>query len=349
MQKHQKKAAAMPEHRFSASEKSADHTAGVLWLCALFLVCGIGFSLLAGSSRDLISRLAAQDPAAWQIFLHVRLPRTLGSLTAGSALALSGALLQSVLGNPMASPSLLGVNAGAGICTLIAGILFPASFTAQTPAAFLGAFGSALFIVLVSMKIRASRMSVILAGLALSQVFSAGIDLIVTVFPDALLGYSSFKIGSLSGVSLEKTAASAVFWAAGIVLAFLCSNELEILSMGQVQASSLGMNTKRWMIVLLLIAAMLAGSAIALCGMLGFLGLIVPNLLRPFFSGNSRGLLAGCAMGGAGLLMFCDALGRIILRPYEIPAGILLSLIGGPFFLWLLFSNRSRKHGGSRT
>lgn len=316
---------------------------GILFGCLVFLGCSVLFSLLAGSSGLLLQRLADHDEKALQIMLHVRLPRTLAAVSAGSALAISGAVLQSVLSNPMASPSLLGVNAGAGLFCLIGAIVFPHVFSLQVPAAFFGAFITALLIVGTAIQIRASKMTVILAGLAVSQIFSALIDVLITLFPDSLSGYASFKIGTLSALSMNKVIPCAAACLIGIVLVFLCSKELEVFSMGSERAKSLGMNTRYWMLALLMLAALLAGSAVALGGMLGFLGLIVPNLVSRFFAGKTKAKLTACMLSGSGLLCFCDALGRVLFAPYELPAGILLALAGGPFFLWLLL--HEKRHG----
>ena len=138
------------------------------------------------------------------VFLHVRLPRMLGCLLAGSGLAVAGMILQTVLANPLASPNILGIQSGAGLMTVFSAALFPAAFGLRMPASFLGAFLASLFVMLLAKKVRASRSTIVLAGLAVSQIFSACIDLILTLAPDSLTGYTDFRIGSLAGITLNR-------------------------------------------------------------------------------------------------------------------------------------------------
>lgn len=327
---------------FSTKAESVLSRRRAFILLALLLLASVIFSLVAGSSSHIVLRALQGESKAIGILLHLRIPRTLCALCAGAALAVSGCIIQSVLSNPMASPSLLGVNAGAGFFTVLASVLFPGLFYLQMPAGFFGALLASLLITSLAMKIRASRMSVILAGLAVSQIFSAGMDVLITLFPDALSGYSAFKIGSVTSYSLSRMAPACIGIGIGLLLAFLCGNELEVLSLGSEQAASVGLNVKRWMRLELLIAALLAGCAVALCGLLGFLGLIVPNLVRRFHAGSMAGQIGACMMLGPSLLLVCDTIGRVFFAPGELPAGVLLSLIGAPFFLLVLFQRRRK-------
>lgn len=249
-----------------------------------------------------------------QIIQYVRLPRTCGCLLAGMALAVSGAVIQSVLNTPLAAPNIIGVNSGAGLMVVLCSALFPQSVALTPLAAFLGAFLGVLLVLFIAERTGASRITLVLAGVAVSNIFSAGIDALVTFFPDAVLSYTDFRIGGLNNLSMDRIVPA--FWVvlAALVLLFSLSSEMDILALGRETAQSLGL--------------------------LGFVGLIVPHIMRRTVGEDSLPLLLACALGGASLLTLCDLLSRVLFAPYEIPVGIVLSLAGGPFFIWLLLRQR---------
>ena len=285
------------------------------------------------------------EGAGAAILLYVRLPRTAGCLVTGAALAVAGAVIQTVLSNPLASPNVIGVNAGAGAAVALCCAAAPASANLVPVAAFAGAFGSALLVLGVARRAGASRLTLILTGVALSSVFSAVVDLIVTVAPDALNGYTDFRVGGLGSVTLARVAPAAAIGAVCLAGVLLLTNELDLLALGAETAQSLGLRVGRMRVVLLALAAGLAGAAVSVAGLVGFVGLIVPHLMRRFLGEESRPLTVGCALGGAALLTFCDTAARTLFAPYEIPVGVALSLGGGPFFIWLL----TQRKGGRRT
>jgi len=279
-----------------------------------------------------------ESPMA-QILLYARLPRTCGCLLAGAALAVSGAVIQAVLNNPLAAPNIIGVNAGAGFFTALCAAVFPAAaFTAW--AAFLGALTGAMLVLLIAERAAAARITLVLAGVAVSSIFSAGIDAVVSLLPDALNGYADFRVGGLANVPMGRI--TPAFWMILIAFALLLllSPELDVLTLGTEMAHSLGLPVKRTRIALLALAAALAGAAVSFCGLLGFVGLIVPHMVRRLGPEDNRSLVVLCALGGAALLTGCDLLARLIFYPYELPVGVVLSLLGGPFFIWLLLRQR---------
>lgn len=184
-----------------------------------------------------------------------------------------------------------------------------------------------------------------LAGAAVSGMFSAGIDAVVTFVPDALNGYSDFRIGGLANLAMSRIVPA--FWIvlAAMALIFSLAGDLDVLLLGADTAQSLGLRAKPLRLALLALAAALAGAAVSFSGLLGFVGLIVPHIMRRLIGEESRPLLAGCALGGAAILTLCDLLARLLFAPYELPVGIVLSLAGGPFFIWLLLRQRGgRSH-----
>lgn len=313
-------------------------------LLACLLLAGV-FSLALGpvalSPAEVLTALIGRgDDTAFQIVRNFRLPRTLGCLLAGAALAVSGAIIQSVLANPLAAPNIIGVNSGAGLMVALCCALAPTAAAWVPVMAFVGALGGVLLVLSIARHTGASRLTLVLAGVAVSSVFSAGIDAILTFFPDALNGYSDFRIGGFSNLTMAKVVPA--FWLILIALiaALSLSHEMDVLALGSDTAQSLGLPVKRYRLALLTIAAALAGAAVSFAGLLGFVGLIVPHMMRRLVGEESRPLLLTCALGGGALLTLCDTLARILFAPYELPVGIVLSLGGGPFFLWLLLRQR---------
>lgn len=273
---------------------------------------------------------------AFRIVRYVRLPRLCACLLAGGALAASGAIIQGVLSNALAAPSTIGVNAGAGLMVALCCAVAPTALQLVPLAAMAGAFLGVMTVMLIARRTGASKITLVLAGVAVSSIFSAGIDAVVTFVPEALNGYSDFRIGGFSGVSMTRILPA--FWPAvlSFVLSLLLHNEMDVLLLGTEQARSLGLPAEKLRIALLGLAAVLAGAAVSVGGLVGFVGLIVPHIMRSLVGEESGPLLVSSALGGAALLGGCDLMGRMLFAPYEIPVGIVMSLAGGPFFIWLL-------------
>lgn len=313
----------------------------ILALGALTLLLA-ALSLAIGAVRvplgEVLSALFGGGDSA--IVLYARAPRVCACLLAGCALAVSGALTQSVLANPLAAPSTIGVNSGAGLAAALCCALAPSATALVPVAAFLGGLLAALLVLFIAGKTGASRLTLVLAGVAISNVLGAGVDAVVTFFPDALAAYSDFRIGSLANLTMQRLAMPAVIIAAALAAALSLTNELDVLTLGTDTASSLGMNAKRTRVILLAVAAALAGAAVSFAGLLGFVGLIAPHIVRRFTGDEARFLLPASCLCGASLLLLCDLLSRTLFRPYELPVGIALAFTGGPFFIYLLLRQR---------
>ena len=311
-----------------------------LALTSALLSLGLGTVFI--SPADVLRALftGERDTVVGQIVLYFRLPRTCGALLAGMALAVSGAVIQSVLANPLAAPNIIGVNAGAGLATALCCAIVPHALALMPIAAFWGALAGVTLVLFIAERTGAARITLVLAGAAVSAMFSAGVDAVLTFFPDSLNGYSDFRIGGLSNLTMERVIPA--FWV--ILIAFIAllslSGDLDVLSLGIDTAQSLGLSARPLRMLLLALAAALAGAAVSFAGLLGFVGLLVPHMIRRFVGEDSLPLLLGCALGGAALLTFCDLLARLVFAPYELPVGIVLSLTGGPFFIWLLLGQR---------
>lgn len=311
-------------------------------LCAMLSLClgPVNMSPLASIS----ALLGRGDTASRQIVLLARLPRTCGCLLAGAALAVSGAVIQAVMDNPLAAPNIIGVNSGAGLAVVICCTVAPAAVNLVPFAAFSGALGAVMLVLFIARRAGAARITLVLTGVAVSSIFSACIDTVVTLVPDALNAYSDFRIGGMKNLYMSRIAPAS--WVIIVVLPAILAlaGDLDILRLGIEQAQALGLRAKSKRIILLSLSAALAGAAVSFAGLLGFVGLIVPHILRRLLGEESFPLLLSCALGGAAFLTACDLLARLLFAPYELPVGIVLSLIGGPFFICLLL----RQRGGRR-
>lgn len=279
---------------------------------------------------------AGPQETAGFIFWYVRLPRTAACLLAGAALSVSGAVIQTVLHNRLASPSIIGVNAGAGLAVTLCCALGFLSGWAIAGAAFLGAMITALLIMLVAQMTGASRTTVILGGIAVNAFLNALSEGITTLIPEVGMMSGDFRIGGFASVAYIRLLPAAVLISVALGVLFLLHNELEILGLGTETAHSLGLPVAAFRIGFLVLAAALAGCAVSFSGLLGFVGLVVPQAVRKITGGDIGQELPVCALAGAGFVTLCDLLARVLFAPYELPVGILLSLLGGPFFLWQL-------------
>jgi iron complex transport system permease protein len=284
-------------------------------------------------------RVGGSDPA-YSIIVHVRLPRTAGAALAGAALAVSGVLLQAVLNNAMASPNVIGVNAGAGFFAILAAALFPGAAAAVPTAAFLGALCAALLIYVLALKAGLSRTTLVLAGIAVGGMLTAGINALRLVWPEVAVGADAFMAGGFAGVTMRAVTAALPFIGAGLAAALLLAPEVDILCLGEESAAGLGLNVGLTRFLAIFASALLAGAAVSFAGLLSFVGLLVPHIARRFIGSGHRLLIPASALLGAAFVLICDTVSRMAFAPYELPAGILLSLLGGPFFLSLLLGHR---------
>lgn len=316
----------------------------VLAALAVLTLGAMALSLCVGSQGvalpRLLAALRAGDPAdpVRRIVLYVRLPRMAAGLCCGAAMAVAGALLQAVLNNAMASPNVIGVNAGAGFFALLAEVLLPQR--AVPGAAFAGALVTALLIYLLALRAGLARTTLVLAGLAVSGILTAGVNTMRLLFPEGVTGADGFLIGGLSGVSLTAVGSALPYLAAGGVLALFLAPELNILALGEQTAASLGLPVGRTRLASILAAALLAGAAVSFAGLISFVGLLVPHIARRLVGVDHRVLLPACALLGAIFLLVCDTAARTLFAPYELPVGILLNVIGGVFFLYLLLGRK---------
>jgi iron complex transport system permease protein len=322
-----------------------------VWLLAALaaMLFSAALSLMMGAARlspaQLLEALiGGPTGTGGYILWYLRMPRTAACLLAGAALACAGCILQSVLGNRLASPNIIGVNAGAGLGVTICCALGILSGWAVSLAAFGGALLAVVAVVLIGRKTGASRTTVILSGVAMNSMLGAFRDAVTTLVPEAGMLSGEFRVGGFAAVSTEKLLPAGVLIGLSLLLVMTLCNELDVLSLGEDTAQSLGLPVRQLRTLFLLLAALLAGAAVSFAGLLGFVGLLVPHMSRRLVGAQCRFWLPMSALLGAGFVTLSDVIARVLFAPYELPVGILMSVIGGPFFLWLLLGRKGGRH-----
>jgi len=339
---------------------------GVVLACALLAVAavlvGLGLGPVAIAPADIVAILMARlglgdtgavDAVHVAVLETIRLPRVLLGFLAGAALALAGAALQGVFRNPLADPGLIGVSAGAALGAVTVIVLGGGILAGLPPA--LGAWGlpAAAFaggLIATGIVYLAARHdgrvvipTMLLAGVALSAIAMAGIGWLTFLADDAQLRTLTFwTMGSVGGASLSVLVPSAVLiGASGLVLLGL-ARSLDALAIGEDGARHLGFDPGRTTAIAASAGAVAVGTAVAACGVIGFVGLIAPHLVRMAAGPRHALVLPASALVGGALVVLADTLARLVVAPAELPLGVVTALIGGPFFLWLLLRDKAR-------
>jgi len=322
-----------------------------LWLLltAVALVVVAALSVAIGTRDvgldDIVSALAGRVETIGEAAVAMRIPRTLLALLAGAALGLAGAIMQGVTRNPLADPGILGVNMGASLAVVIGVAWFDmASAYAYIFTAIFGAGAAAVFVYGIGSMGRggATPLKLALAGAATSIAFSSLVIAVVLPRADIAGGIRAWQIGGVGGATFERIGPVLPFLAAGFVLALLSARKLNALALGDELAAGLGENVAVTRALAAFAAILLCGATTAVCGPIGFLGLVVPHLCRLLTGNDHRWLLPFSALGGAGLLLVADIAGRILARPAELDVGIVTALVGAPVFIWIVRRQRVR-------
>ncbi len=307
---------------------------------AAFLGIALGPSGLAPA--EVWGALSGElEGAAADIVWRVRVPRVGLAAAVGAALATAGALFQALLRNPLADPYILGVSGGAalgGVAVLALGPMLGIGYAAVPPAAFVGAIATILGLLAVAgPRGRLSSTTLLLTGVVFNAFASA-----VIVFLASLSGFSEgasiflWLIGSISDARVDVAGWVVFFLLGGLACALPLARSLDLLALGEENAAALGVDAERVKRLLLVAASLMVGAAVAVAGLVGFVGLVVPHLLRLVLGPDHRQLLPAAALGGAAFLVICDTIARSMPGGMELPVGAITALAGGPFFLWLL-------------
>lgn len=271
------------------------------------------------------------------VIATLRLPRALAGVLAGSALAVAGAIMQAVTNNPLASPGLLGINAGAAFAVVVATSLIGIGSQASIWCAFGGAAAAAVIVyVLASLGHRgATPLKLVLAGAVLSM-FLGALTTTLLLFDQATLdAVRLWTAGSLSGRTAAEVGSVAPYILAGLIAALLLRRNITTLSLGAELARSVGQDAVAWRWIAVVIVTLLAGGAVALAGPVGFVGLVVPHVARMIVGGDYRWIIPFCAVGGGLILVFADTAGRAFFDNQGFPVGVTMAMVGAPFFIWL--------------
>lgn len=322
----------------------------VVLMAGVILALLIAFCIVTGSMKipweDLFALLKGgmRGSLADQIILNIRMPRVITGVFVGMNLAVAGVLLQGILRNPLASPNIIGVNAGAGLAAVLIMTLFPGQIGAIPLAAFAGALLATLLIYILSIASGSSGMvNIVLAGIAVSNLLTAVTAALMMLNTDVLEITYSWLLGSLSGRSWTAVDTIWPYSLAALSIALFISPKVNLFGLGDEVASSVGLPIRAYRMLVLLTAAVLAGSAVSVAGTIGFVGLIAPHSARLLVGGDHRYLVPLSALLGAILLILSDTLARTVFQPVELSVGIITSVLGAPFFLMLLFRQGKEK------
>ncbi|NKE07915.1 FecCD family ABC transporter permease [Mesobacillus selenatarsenatis] len=301
-----------------------------------------------------IFRLQGQeiDPMYASIVMEIRLPRVLLAGLVGASLAIAGAAFQGLLRNPLADPYTLGISSGASIgavITLFFGISLPLIGAFTLPVlTILFAFATVLFVLFFARKVdRLLRVeTIILTGIILSSFLGSFISLMIALSGEELRQIIGWLLGSVSMRGWEYIKIIFPFFIIGLVILLANTRELNAMSFGEERAQHLGVNVERRKLLILLSGSLLTGSAVAVSGTIGFVGLVIPHLTRTVWGPDHRHLLPLSVLMGSGFLILADLISRTIIAPSELPIGVITALIGAPVFAFILMKNRKERSAG---
>lgn len=330
-----------PKHMKASTHPFARKRVTVMVIFAIGIVVASVLSLMIGQVSfqlgDIWQALVSKDDSvARRIVWDLRFPRVLIGLIIGMCLASSGAILQGVMRNPLADPGIIGVTAGAGLSATFIMIVFPAYIGLVPLAAFLGALVTAIAIYLLSWRGGTSPVRIILVGVAVNAVLGACMSALMIFYSERVQSVLPWLAGGIQGVGWNQFQMIIYYAIAALILAIYGIRHIRILRLGDEMAQLLGHNVERSRLYLIAVSTLLAGIAVSVAGLVGFVGLVVPHILRIILGGDYRYLLPASALGGGLLVILADTVARSAFNPIEIPVGILLAFLGGPFFLYLI-------------
>lgn len=309
-----------------------------LLLVFVLAIISMIFSLFKGSTSLSVYQLLFTENGQFNtIFFELRLPRVLTAFVCGGLLALAGSLMQLLLQNPMADPYALGVSGGAAFFSLLM-MLLGVSEIGLFSGAWFGSLFTILVILSLAKKHRFNPYALLLSGIALACGFSAGISFILMISEEAHVRSMLFWLaGDLSGASFPWLGLSVL--SIGFLICLLLAPGLNLLGRGEHEASALGLAVKKYRLLLYLLSSFLTATAVMLAGCVGFIGLIIPHLVRQLFGYNHRLMLPLAILLGGSLLTLADTFARSFFAPQQIPVGLCIALIGIPIYLWMMQKN----------
>ena len=313
-----------------------------LCILAVLSVLALRIGSVSYTTAEILESIFDPSSTIHTIIVNLRLPRVLLAAIVGMCLAAAGTLLQAVMQNPLADPGIIGVSSGASVAATVVFLVVP-SWTSSLPVlAFLGAAAACLIIYLMAWKRGVEPTRIILAGTAVNAMLGAVSSFLTLLNADNLQGVLSWMNGSMAAVSWADVRQLGIYGGIGLVLALLCIKPANALQLGDDMAKNLGLRVNGMRILLSGVGAFLAAATVSVVGMIGFVGLVVPHITRLLVGSNHRVMLPTGMVLGACVVLFADTLGRTIAAPMEIPLGIIMAILGGPFFLFLLRRGRKK-------
>ncbi len=324
-------------------------------IALLFLLLGgaLVFSLLFGAQKLSIAELLSSEQTFSKIILlQIRLPRTILALAAGILLAGSGAAFQLFFRNPLAEPGILGISGGASLGAVLGGwiggeVVLAHVLSPINTGAFLGALGAGFLVTLLSGRRTgpSATTALLLCGAALGSLYSAFIAIILSARREQLHVMYIWMLGSFSGRGWTEVFFIAVPATLSVILLLWCGRQLDLLSLGEETALSLGVEVRKLRLLVMIAGAFACSAAVCAGGTIGFVGLIAPHIIRRILGAKARMLIPLSMLTGGILLLVSDTLARLVIAPSEIPVGTILTLLGAPFFISLIFSQRGLRNG----
>lgn len=309
-------------------------TSFVILIALIFLFGTIGSVRLSFS--EMIAGLSGENKMASTILYEMRLPRNVLAVLVGASLAIAGLLLQAVMKNPLADPGITGVSSGASVMAIIILLLLPKYVAILPLVAFVGGAIACIVVYLMAWKNGLDPIRVVLAGVAVNAILGGVIALLTTLYSDKIQGALLWLNGSLASKTWDDVKIVAFYSVIGLSLSLLCARGANVLSLGDSSATSLGFNVNKTRVLLSVVAVFLAGTSTAIVGIISFVGLIVPHISRMIIGSDHKYSIPFSMILGAIVLLVADTLARTILGSLEIPVGVIMSIVGGPFFLYLL-------------
>ncbi|GAK43468.1 iron ABC transporter permease [Paenibacillus urinalis] len=322
-------------------------TFGFLFILVILLaLINIAVGAVSVTFMDILHAFTGKgDPDVSHIIIHYRLPRIILAIMVGAGLAVSGLISQAILMNPMAAPDTLGISAGSALGAVATVLLLTPNMHSQALtalAAFAGGAAGALLVYVLAYQKGLNPVRLALIGVAVSACGSTWIQLLITKTSAGTSTVLLWLNGSLWGRTWDQVLQLAPLIVIFIPMVWLFSRAMDILALGESMSKGLGVSLEKMRLILLLLTVLLASGSVATVGMIGFVGLVSPHIARKLVSGGHRAYVPAAALTGSVMLLLSDTMGRVLLPPIEFPAGLVTSIIGAPFFVFLLW-RESRK------
>ncbi|MBS5933125.1 MAG: iron ABC transporter permease [Clostridiales bacterium] len=311
-------------------------------LLVIMIVVAISVGSVSVPLDQVIDSILNGTRGSGGIIRDIRIPRVIMGVLVGANLAVAGVLLQGVMGNPLADPGITGISSGASVVVMLVMLYFPGASASIPFYGFIGSMVACMLIYLLAWKNGISAIRIILAGVAVNAMLGGVTSMISILNSENLTGVLSWLNGNLGKKGWSEVRMLVIYTVIGLALTIPLSKSCNLLALGDKNAKSLGYSPNVLRILISIVAVFLAGISTAYVGVIGFIGLVVPHIARMIMGTDHKVLIPFSALLGATMLLLADTLGRTITAPYEIPVGIVMTIIGGPFFLYLLRKDQRR-------